>query len=229
MYKFLKENFSTSSHFMRVASKSACIEWVIETGEIISSDGLHLVPGLNHEIINEKGPKKLHINNFIPEHIYSSVLNKAEFFFRLQNRKINKNYILAFAINYVNCYNESQSGLQASMKIMGGSGMASLTLTHTEALNNLNSRIMIIAEIITTVIDKILGVVSLDNQSNTILKNYEYDILQLIAQGYQSNSISELLCLSKHTVDDCRKELLDKFKSKNIYQLIANAYQEGFI
>jgi DNA-binding CsgD family transcriptional regulator len=229
MYEFIKDHFTSSNQFIRIAAKSAYIEWHSTTGEVISTEGLHLIPGYEKPQTEKSPTGKYHIFQFIPKNHYLLVWRKANYFFNIQKRNTDKDYILSFALNYLTGNASDRIGLYANMQIIDDSGIASLTLSHTEALNNLNERIMIIAELVSDSNNNIAGVLSLDNHSNTILKNYEFEVLQLIAQGYLSDTISELLHLSKHTVDDCRKELLDKFDAKNIYQLISNAYQEGFI
>jgi DNA-binding CsgD family transcriptional regulator len=229
VYDFVKDNFNSFDHFVRAASSSAYIEWLLNTGEVIAGEGLNFIPGLEKIQMDNESPDKPHIYQIIPKDIYVLIWKKADYFFSIQNRKLNKDYILAFTQNYFNDSTSSLIGLHANIQIINDSGIASLNITYTEALNNLKERILIIAELISINYNKIVGVVSLDIQSNILLKNYEFEILQLIAQGYLSDTISELLCISKHTVDDSRKDLLIKFKAKNIYQLIAHAYQEGFV
>jgi len=53
--------------------------------------------------------------------------------------------------------------------------------------------------------------------------------LRLMAMGYNTDTIADLMHLSKHTIDNYRKILNNKFKAQNIFQLISHAHKEGFI
>ncbi|OOG19676.1 DNA-binding response regulator [Sphingobacterium sp. CZ-UAM] len=57
----------------------------------------------------------------------------------------------------------------------------------------------------------------------------ENEILKLVAQGFTSLKIAEILFLSRFTVENHRKNLLQKFQAKNIAELISNATQQGLL
>jgi len=57
----------------------------------------------------------------------------------------------------------------------------------------------------------------------------EIEILQLIAEGYTNNEMSEKLFLSKRTIEGHRQSLIDKTNSKNTAALIRFAVRNGFI
>lgn len=55
----------------------------------------------------------------------------------------------------------------------------------------------------------------------------EKEILKLIASGTTTSRIAEILFLSKFTVENHRKNMLQKFKAKNVAELINLATQQG--
>jgi DNA-binding NarL/FixJ family response regulator len=57
----------------------------------------------------------------------------------------------------------------------------------------------------------------------------EREILQLIASGITTKRIAEQLFLSKFTVENHRKNLLQKFKVRNVAELIRIASQQGLL
>ncbi|PWN68914.1 DNA-binding response regulator [Chryseobacterium phosphatilyticum] len=61
------------------------------------------------------------------------------------------------------------------------------------------------------------------------LTKREKQILQMVAQGKTSNVIAEELFLSPLTVDTHRKNLLQKFQTKNSTELINRAIQQGML
>lgn len=52
------------------------------------------------------------------------------------------------------------------------------------------------------------------------LSKREIEILELIYKGYKSSEISEMLYLSKHTIDTHRKNILSKTSSNSVIELI---------
>ena len=63
---------------------------------------------------------------------------------------------------------------------------------------------------------------------NRITKR-ELQILDLLSRGMSSNEIAAELFISHHTVDFHRRQLLKKTDSKNIADLIGNAYRLGIL
>lgn len=57
----------------------------------------------------------------------------------------------------------------------------------------------------------------------------EIEILSLMAQGKRSKEIAEELCISKHTVSTHRKNMMEKSRVKNSYELIHLARTKGLI
>ncbi len=61
------------------------------------------------------------------------------------------------------------------------------------------------------------------------LTKRETEILKLIANGTTTPHIAELLFLSKFTVENHRKNILQKLKAKNVAELISIANQQGLL
>jgi len=61
------------------------------------------------------------------------------------------------------------------------------------------------------------------------LTTREKQILKLISDGKTTPELAQQLFLSKLTVETHRKNLLSKFKAKNVAELIRIAAQEGFL
>lgn len=57
----------------------------------------------------------------------------------------------------------------------------------------------------------------------------ELEILDLLSRGLSSSKIVEFLFISRNTVDFHRRQLLRKTESKNIAELIGNAYRQGIL
>ncbi|GAA0530513.1 response regulator [Chitinophaga japonensis] len=62
-----------------------------------------------------------------------------------------------------------------------------------------------------------------------VLTAREQEILKLIASGITTRRIAEMLFLSKFTVENHRKNLLQKFQVKNVAGLINEANQQGLL
>ncbi|WP_208599650.1 response regulator [Pedobacter soli] len=61
------------------------------------------------------------------------------------------------------------------------------------------------------------------------LTSRESEILKLVAQGLTASKIAEKLFLSKFTVDNHKKNLLQKLHAKNVAELISNATAQGLL
>ena len=57
----------------------------------------------------------------------------------------------------------------------------------------------------------------------------ELEVLELLSRGYNSKEIAEKLFISPNTVDYHRRLLLKKTESRNIAELIGNAYRLGIL
>jgi len=61
------------------------------------------------------------------------------------------------------------------------------------------------------------------------LTKREYEVLQLVVEGYTSKDVAEKLCLSPRTVDHHRSKLLKKFNLRNSADLVSFAVRNGFV
>ena len=57
----------------------------------------------------------------------------------------------------------------------------------------------------------------------------EKDILQALARGFNSNEISDMLYISKHTVDSHRKNMLKKTEAKSTTEILSIAFNNGWV
>ena len=57
----------------------------------------------------------------------------------------------------------------------------------------------------------------------------EMEVLDLLSRGLSSMEIAEKLFISPHTVDFHRRQLLKKTSSKNVAELIGNAYRQDLL
>lgn len=72
-------------------------------------------------------------------------------------------------------------------------------------------------------------VLSVLNPTKGILSKREKEILEFIIQGHKSHAIAALLCISKHTVDSHRKNILKKTKCQNLSELISKSFKNGWV
>ncbi|MEV4881965.1 response regulator transcription factor [Chitinophaga ginsengisegetis] len=68
-----------------------------------------------------------------------------------------------------------------------------------------------------------------DTKDAPVLTARELEILKLIASGITTRRIAEMLFLSKFTVENHRKNLLQKFQVKNVAGLISSASHQGLL
>lgn len=66
-------------------------------------------------------------------------------------------------------------------------------------------------------------------QSNSIFTRREREILKLIVEGYITRDIANLLCLSVHTVNAHRKNILKKAEARTPIDLMRKVIKEGWI
>lgn len=62
-----------------------------------------------------------------------------------------------------------------------------------------------------------------------LLGNRELEILKLVADGYTSKQIGELLFISKHTVDTHRRAILKKLEVKGSFEALKKAQDIGIL
>lgn len=64
---------------------------------------------------------------------------------------------------------------------------------------------------------------------NIDLTARELEVLGLLSRGLSSREISEQLYISSNTVEYHRKQLLRKTGSRNVAELIGNAFRHGLL
>jgi len=69
------------------------------------------------------------------------------------------------------------------------------------------------------------------NEDTHVLKltRREQEVLKLIAEGDTTNGIAERLFVSPLTIETHRRNLLQKFKAKNVAEMIKSAFQQGLL
>jgi len=65
--------------------------------------------------------------------------------------------------------------------------------------------------------------------SKPIFTNREKEIIKALAKGMNSSQISDILHISKHTVDSHRKNMLRKTEAKSTSELISIAFSKGWV
>jgi two-component system response regulator NreC len=68
-----------------------------------------------------------------------------------------------------------------------------------------------------------------EDESHEKLTNREREVLQLIAEGYSTREIAELLYISTKTVETHRAHLMDKLNLRSTAELTKYAIQKGLI
>jgi two-component system response regulator NreC len=61
------------------------------------------------------------------------------------------------------------------------------------------------------------------------LSNREREVFQMIAEGYSTREISEMLCISPSTVKTHRSNIMEKLRIENISQLVQFAIRIGMV
>ena len=87
--------------------------------------------------------------------------------------------------------------------------------------------------------DYLLKPVDIDDLKSTIerfkaqtlshLNRREYKVISLISKGYNSKEIGNTLCISNHTVDSYRRNILEKTECRNTAELIMYAAKNNLI
>lgn len=67
------------------------------------------------------------------------------------------------------------------------------------------------------------------NADSQMLSKRELDIAKYLVQGKSSREISDLLCISKNTVDTHRRNMLEKTNRKNTPELILYCVENGLV
>ena len=64
---------------------------------------------------------------------------------------------------------------------------------------------------------------------NIELTARELEVLEMLSHGLSSRNIAEKLYISPNTVEYHRKQLLRKTSSRNVAELIGNAFRSGLL
>lgn len=78
-------------------------------------------------------------------------------------------------------------------------------------------------------IEEIIAQPGLESMPLPKLTRREQEVLKLIAQGETSVVIADKLCVSPLTIETHRRNLLQKFKVRNVAELIRYAFQQGIL
>jgi DNA-binding CsgD family transcriptional regulator len=228
MYQFIKTYFDPPCKFIGYAAKTTFIQWSLKSRSIMQVKGaiefpeIFPNPELDYSVENHS------IFEIIPKYNYNKIIKKTYAFFK-KRLNTKKNFVINLAYNRESPNMNQKNGYLIYICITTGEDQAGIFITPTTAIAKLNDKVLTIFELLDGPTCQLVYASSLVKGSQINLVNSEYDILRLIAMGYDSDNIAHQKCLSTHTVNGYRKSLLDKFKAKNIFQLIYHAYQEGFI
>jgi DNA-binding NarL/FixJ family response regulator len=84
--------------------------------------------------------------------------------------------------------------------------------------------------IATTVVSLYLGAQDAGIRTSfDVLSTREREVLKLLAEGYRSREIGDLLCISPKTVEKHRANLMDKLNLHNVSGLTAYAIEKGLV
>ena len=70
---------------------------------------------------------------------------------------------------------------------------------------------------------------SKENEKLPVLTQREKEVLELVASGLTNQEVAEKLFISNTTVETHRKNLLEKFKAKNVAMMINLAGKQGLL
>ena len=69
----------------------------------------------------------------------------------------------------------------------------------------------------------------LHNKCSNLLTSREMEIIKLLSQGKNFNEMASLMCLSPHTINTHKRNILKKTNSRNTTELVARCIREGVI
>lgn len=69
----------------------------------------------------------------------------------------------------------------------------------------------------------------LKNSCSDLLTTREKEIIKLLSQGKNFNEMAKLMCLSPHTINTHKRNILKKTNSRNTTELVARCIREGAI
>lgn len=79
------------------------------------------------------------------------------------------------------------------------------------------------------VVENILGKQPSESCDGLFLTERELEIVKLVAEGYTTAQISEMLCRSIHTINTHRKNILNKLGLNNPSELVLYAVKRGLV
>lgn len=79
------------------------------------------------------------------------------------------------------------------------------------------------------IVENVLGKHPQESCDGLFLTERELEIVKLVAQGYTTAQISEMLCRSVHTINTHRKNILNKLGLNNPSELILYAVKRGLV
>ncbi len=65
--------------------------------------------------------------------------------------------------------------------------------------------------------------------ASTLITHREKEVLGLLSQGYKVKEIADLLFVSHHTVQSHKKNMIQKFNSRNTVDLIVTAVRSQIV
>ena len=150
-------------------------------------------------------------------------------FYIVKNRRDLKKFLFTFIAGPQLLGNSNKGVWLIHFQIDSLGKNAKISACEVSSAGALNDKLFLVSEYYTETLIKVIFAANIFSNRRYYLHNHEFDVLQFLSMGLSSEEVADLLCLSKHTVDDYRKTLLEKFNAINIYQLIRHAQQESFI
>lgn len=167
-------------------------------------------------------------------------INFEKIFFELDNNLKKEGFYLVPTVTKENIL----IVLEAYVKIFQFEQKQALLITftkkvdpHLEIIQNTINKIQDLFEKYeqTQLIDQINEIIKNDLKEKKFKKEKikiterEKEVLELICKGYSTKEIAEKLNISYKTVENHRVALLEKFKAKNVAELVAIAVQNNFV
>jgi len=229
MYHFIRNNFQNSTVFLTSALKTGELTYYNSSKKVLSMMGISEILGIDKSRFNVSSTENLFITDFIPQDYLELKRNKVESFLALSKGNFQKYLIISYVLGKRSTGYFNHPNLLVNAKIKREQDLVKVRFCNLEAAGPMNDRIMLFQNIQGNGNMNIEFAMLMSKANGISLINKEYEILCLLAKGYDSEKISKLLSISKHTVSGYRKSLLNKFKAQTTLQLIYNAFKEGYI
>jgi DNA-binding CsgD family transcriptional regulator len=229
MYSFIKDNFTNSSLFVSKVLKSGTLTMSLSDKKVLSMNGFCELLGIDLSTKEKTYPKHYHLDDIIPQEYFQIKKGKLDGFYELSKANSSRDIMISYALNTQKIGSLIFPNLLVNIKLSRVQDIAYIRLTNSDASGLINDKILLVSYINNNGSNSIVYATHLHTDNCISLINHEYEILCLLAKGYSSEKISYLLCISRYSVDDYRKSLIEKFKAHNTLQLIYNAFKEGYI